>query len=89
MRVTRTREGWATIEDLTPEQFLTLLDALDELNRPDNPVRPFAFEFQQVVDVLTWRLSQGVALFSIDAGTPPGIPRRFRLRVVGPHDDSL
>lgn len=83
MKVVRTAEGCASVLDLTPDQFRLLVDALGEVGRPDNPVRPFGSEFERFLNRLTLDLSKGCELFDLDSS----FPGRFRLRLVKSEPD--
>lgn len=74
MKIKQTAEGRVTLSDLSPEQFAVVLDAVDELNRKDNPLRPFSAEFAELVRKLREELSKGMALFEVEPRPRPVAP---------------
>lgn len=67
MKVKWTNEQRISILDISPEQLALIVDAVDELYRPNNPRRPFSREFARWVDELRLELSKGAPLYRTES----------------------
>lgn len=80
MKIVRNREGDVSILDISAAQFALIVDGVEEVNRDDNPRRPFGAEFQGLIDRLRLSLSKGAELFTIEHGPAGAVYRCPLLR---------
>lgn len=78
VKIVRNREGSVSILEISAAQFVLIVDSVNEVNRSDNPCRPFGADFQGLIDRLRLALAKGAELFTIEHG-PAGTVYRCPL----------